>query len=80
VVQLLAISIDGPVPVIVLEYCEGGSMDQDLFDSVNQVSEQKMLHIVAGIARGMYHLHNSDIIHRDLAARNILVSLKIPFH
>jgi predicted Ser/Thr protein kinase len=73
VVQLLAISIDGPVPVIVLEYCEGGSMDQDLFDSVNQVSEQKMLHIVAGIARGMYHLHNSDIIHRDLAARNILL-------
>lgn len=74
-VQLLAISVDGPVPVIVLEYCDNGSLDRALFDSTEQVSEQRTLHLVAGIARGMYHLHNNSIIHRDLAARNILVRL-----
>jgi serine/threonine protein kinase len=29
---------------------------------------------VKGIAAGMLHLHNHNIIHRDLAARNILLS------
>jgi hypothetical protein len=48
VVQLLAISIDGAEPVIVLEYCDGGSMDNLLFDSANPISNDDKIRLAAG--------------------------------
>jgi predicted Ser/Thr protein kinase len=72
VVQLFGISIDGPQPVLVLEYCAGGSLDRLLFGG-DQPLDNKV-NLVKGIARGMRHLHRHNIIHRDLAARNILLS------
>ncbi len=48
VVQLLAISIDGPEPVIVLEYCDGGSLDNILFDSTKAISYEEKIRYAAG--------------------------------
>jgi hypothetical protein len=48
VVQLLAISIDGPEPVIVLEYCDEGSLDTLLFDSQTHVDDFTKVKLVSG--------------------------------
>lgn len=74
VVQVFGISRDGPHPVLILEYCDGGSLDKMLYESSTVLSTDQILEIVYGIAKGMYHLHKNNIVHRDLAARNILVS------
>ncbi len=71
--RLLGVSIDGPYPVLVLEYCEGGSVDKFVQDAHFKPSLSVQLDLISGIARGMLHLHKNNIIHRDLAARNILV-------
>jgi hypothetical protein len=48
VVQLLAISVDGPEPVIVLEYCDGGSLDNMLFDSNQTLTNVDKIRIASG--------------------------------
>ena len=78
VVQLLAISIDGPEPVIVLEYCDEGSLDTLLFDSNAVLADSEKIKLVSGIARGMLHLHKNNLVHRDLAARNVLLQRGVP--
>jgi Eph receptor A1 len=73
-VQLFGVSIDGPEITLVLEYCEGGSLAQFLFETHPQLTEQQMISLARGIASGMLHLHQHNIVHRDLAARNILLT------
>lgn len=74
VVQTLGVSVDGQFPALVLEYCAGGSLDKALYNPAKQMTYLDKLRIVTGIAKGMLHLHNNNIVHRDLAARNILLS------
>ncbi len=70
-VQTYGVCTDAEYPLIVLEYCEGGSLDKIVFNQTLDQKEQRAL--VLGIAYGLLHLHEHKIIHRDLAARNILV-------
>jgi serine/threonine protein kinase len=73
---MFGISLDGPQPVIVMEYCSGGSLDQLLFDKQGEqtITNERKIELVRGIARGALHLHKHNIVHRDLAARNILIT------
>jgi ephrin-A len=71
---VFGVCIDGPQPILVMEYCGGGSLDKLLFERQQSLSENEKINFVQGIAAGMLHLHNHNIIHRDLAARNILIS------
>jgi predicted Ser/Thr protein kinase len=73
-VQTFGVSLDGPNPCIVLEYCGGGSLDQVLYDSSAVLSVEKQREYAMKIAYGLLHLHNNNIVHRDLAARNILLT------
>jgi predicted Ser/Thr protein kinase len=74
VVQLFGVSFDGPHPVIIMEYCAGGSLDSWLFDSEDTIPEEHKMKLIRGIAAGMLHLHKYNVVHRDLAARNILLT------
>jgi predicted Ser/Thr protein kinase len=74
VVQTFGVSLDGQLPCIVLEFCEGGSLDNRLFDSDVTMTQQQKIALIKGIARGLYHLHTNNIVHRDLAARNVLLN------
>jgi predicted Ser/Thr protein kinase len=74
VVRMYGVSIDGTQPIIVMEYCGGGSLDKVLFDREEQISNEQKIRWVYEIALGMRHLHKHNIVHRDLAARNILLS------
>jgi predicted Ser/Thr protein kinase len=74
VVRMYGVSIDGTQPIIVMEYCGGGSLDKILYDTNEKISMEQKIRWVHEIAKGMYHLHKYNIVHRDLAARNILLS------
>jgi serine/threonine protein kinase len=74
VVHLFGVSLDGPQPIIVLEYCAGGSLDKLLFQTNVTLSDEHKIRLVRGISAGMLHLHKNNIVHRDLAARNILLT------
>jgi serine/threonine protein kinase len=74
VVRIYGVSIDGTQPIIVIEYCAGGSLDKVLFDTEEHISDEQKILWVHEIALGMCHLHKHNIVHRDLAARNILLS------
>jgi len=73
VVHVFGVSTDGSQPILVLEYCAGGSLDKLLFVDEQPMNETQKITLVKGIAAGLLHLHNHNIIHRDLAARNILL-------
>jgi predicted Ser/Thr protein kinase len=72
VVQILGISADGVNIVMIMEFCDGGSLDTLVFK--NKIDMKDKIHHLSGIAKGIYHLHKNKIVHRDLAARNILLS------
>jgi serine/threonine protein kinase len=74
VVRMYGVSIDGTQPIIVMEYCAGGSLDKVLFDKKRYISNEQKMKWVHEVAQGMSHLHQYNIVHRDLAARNILLS------
>jgi tRNA A-37 threonylcarbamoyl transferase component Bud32 len=75
VVRIYGVAVDGTMPIIVLEYCPGGSLDKILYGTKEQISEKQKLQWIRDVAMGMRHLHQHNIIHRDLAARNILLSV-----
>jgi hypothetical protein len=75
IVQLLGISMDGPQPLVVLEYCDEGSLDRLLFDTNKSISP---IELASDIAKGLLHLHANNIVHRDLAVRNILMHRGVP--
>jgi hypothetical protein len=78
IVRMYGVSIDGTQPIIVMEYCAGGSLDTLLFDENKPITNEQKFGWVNEIARGMLHLHKHNIVHRDLAARNILLSRPYP--
>jgi serine/threonine protein kinase len=39
-----------------------------------KLSEEYKIRLIRGIAAGILHLHQHNIVHRDLAARNILLT------
>lgn len=62
---------ESPKPALVMEYIEG----QDLSDFLKRngpFSQKEGLKICTGIASGLCHLHDNNIIHRDLKSANIL--------
>lgn len=73
VVQVLGLCTDAPFPILILEYCDGGSLESVI--KKNTLSDEQIVDYAFGIARGMLHLHLNNIVHRDLAARNVLVSI-----
>ena len=82
VIRLLAICTSDH-PFIVMEYMEGGDLNQhlnkytiaprDSTPSENQIPVASLLYTCVQIANGMRYLASLHFIHRDLATRNCLV-------
>ena len=57
---------------LILEYCEGGSL-QKLLNKKKQLPEKIILEIVLQIGIGITYLHSINITHRDIKPDNILI-------
>ncbi|MBX3470417.1 MAG: serine/threonine protein kinase [Planctomycetes bacterium] len=57
-------------PYLVMELVEGGDLD-DLLEAGRLGLEEKV-RVLAGVARGLAHLHARGVLHRDLKPPNIL--------
>jgi hypothetical protein len=73
VVSLVGVALDAGSALVLLEYCDGGSLDQ-MIRAGHQFSPQELPDFVAQIVSGLKHIHKSKLIHRDLATRNILIT------
>ncbi len=80
VIQLFGFSVHPETDsiILVIEYCNGGSLDDALFEAKQPLSVQQKLTWLVGMAKGLEHLHANNIVHRDIAARNVLLHQNEP--
>uniref|UniRef100_A0AC34GCB7 Protein kinase domain-containing protein n=1 Tax=Panagrolaimus sp. ES5 TaxID=591445 RepID=A0AC34GCB7_9BILA len=74
VTNFYGVQCDTPPIMIVMEYCNGGSLDIHLQKQKENISDGERTVYCYEAARGMRYLHFHKFIHRDLAARNCLIS------
>lgn len=67
------IDVDGR-PGLVMEYVDGLPLDAWLYQHRPDVDEA--LRVFRGIAAGMQHAHEQDVVHRDLKPGNVMLALE----
>jgi predicted Ser/Thr protein kinase len=75
IVQVLGVSKHPATgeSLLVLEYCNGTSLDRLLYDTEEKLTQAKQLELARMICQGMIHLHSNGVVHRDLSSRNVLL-------
>ena len=63
----------GPGAFLALEYCAGGTLDQMLLER-GKLPLQLAVTLVAGVAAGLQHAHERNVLHRDVKPANVFVS------
>jgi Serine/threonine protein kinase len=74
--RLIAISFDGPWRCLVLEYMDGGALEDRLMNTDLPVLQwEDRARILLHIARGLVYMHSLDppVIHRDVKTANVLL-------
>ena len=71
IVEIFRVGEHGGMPYLVLEYCEGGSLDRALSGVPMKPAEGAR--VVQALAGAVDHAHREGIIHRDLKPANVLL-------
>jgi len=73
VVQFLGATFSPSPLCIITEYLDQGSLYTYIHDPSSKFTDDIIRTLALGIAAGMNHLHQEDLVHNDLASRNILI-------
>ncbi|EDQ90821.1 uncharacterized protein MONBRDRAFT_15557, partial [Monosiga brevicollis MX1] len=74
VVHLIGVVSVGKPLLVVLGFCERGSLKSYLEENGPMVSDEQRAYFAFQCASGMEHVASFGFIHRDIAARNILLA------
>jgi serine/threonine protein kinase len=74
VIRLVGVVTSGAPILVVLEFCEHGSLLSYLKKYAEHVEEEHRLQFAHGCACGLAYLSSRGFVHRDIASRNILLS------
>ncbi|HJZ58867.1 MAG TPA: protein kinase, partial [Gemmataceae bacterium] len=72
VIGILAVEDGGPVPYIVMQFVEGGTLQQKL-DRTGPLPLPETLRIGLQVAEGLAAAHRQGLVHRDIKPANILL-------
>jgi serine/threonine-protein kinase len=73
-VQIYDVVEDSGGAYIVMEYIDGGSL-QDHLSQNGRPDEEKALRIFIQLCNGLAQAHKKDIVHRDIKPSNVLITL-----
>jgi len=74
IVQIFDVVEDPDGAYIVMEYIEGGSL-QDHLSQNGKPDEEEAVRIFVQICTGLAHAHKKNIVHRDIKPPNVLLAL-----
>jgi len=64
--------LPGGALYLAMELLEGRAL-ADVLEQEGQIAPGRALHILAGVLRGLAHIHNANLIHRDIKPENIFL-------
>jgi serine/threonine protein kinase len=74
-VSFLDVALNGkPFPYLVLEYVDGGSLEDWILTRAQDQRQLDRHRFVEGVVRGLAQAHENGITHRDLKPANVLLS------
>jgi eukaryotic-like serine/threonine-protein kinase len=63
----------GPLPYIVMEYVDGQTL-REIIKSTGQLSQQRVIEVMADVCAALDFSHRHQIIHRDVKPANIMIN------
>ncbi len=75
IVQIYEVGNQGNTPFLALEFCDQGTLKQQLQDA--PLKPEEAAHVVEQLARGIQAAHERNLIHRDLKPQNILRTVQV---
>lgn len=65
------------LPILVMEYCDGGDLRKQLNDNrtANGMLESEVRNILQALKNAVFCLHSMAITHRDIKPENVLIQL-----
>lgn len=72
IVQVYEVGEEDGRPYMALEYCPGGSLEDQIRDQPQPSRQAAQL--VAKLAQALHHAHQAGIVHRDVKPANVLIA------